>query len=176
MSGRVTAGLTVIALGVFLIARPQVSVPGQALSEADVRALAREARGSFPQLPEALLVSLAWIESSFNPTAVRVEPHLGTASVGLMQTLVTTAQWLHGFGIFSAERPTFASLTDPRVSMFWGAAYLNWLHGQRPRFAPADRQEEFLVRAYNGGPGNWDSAATLNHWRKYLAAKAELGG
>ncbi|CAI5466808.1 unnamed protein product [Closterium sp. Yama58-4] len=36
------------------------------------------------------------------------------------------------------------------------------------------RSEEFVVRAYNGGPGGADKPATAVYWRKYLKAKENL--
>lgn len=123
-----------------------------------------------------MATTIAFIESSFNPTAIRVEIAIGDASVGLMQTLVTTAQWLYdsqGYRNFSG-RPDFTSLFDPEVSMFFGQAYLDYL--ARTNSLTRGKGEEVIVRGYNGGPGGAFKSFTDGYWNKYQKAKKELFG
>jgi soluble lytic murein transglycosylase-like protein len=145
--------------------------PG-ALSETEVRSLARSIVSNFGlQVDPDQLVRIAWIESSFDPGAVRPEPHINDASAGLMQTLEGTAQWLAGdmgYDAFGA-RPTLQTLMGPQASLYYGAAYLEWLKNAY------NRGEEWTVRAYNGGPGGADKDYTRGYWRKYLDAKERFG-
>lgn len=144
------------------------------LTEAQVRELAQQTvRQYFPQVDPEMLVAMAKIESSFDPLAYRFEKHLDDASAGLMQTLESTALWLfNDMGAKAKGRPTMASLMQPDVSMYFGAAYVNWLR----RYRNQPRGEEWIVRAYNGGPA-WETAnpvakgMTANHWRKYQLAR-----
>ncbi|MDD9911678.1 MAG: transglycosylase SLT domain-containing protein [Alphaproteobacteria bacterium] len=122
----------------------------------------------FPRVDRNMLVAMAQIESSLNPTAKRYEPHINTYSYGLMQTLLTTADWLYrDMGATAYGRPTEKSLKDPETSMYFAAAYVKWLMNYRGQ----QRSEEWIVRAYNGGP-SWEQrtgsiSMTLNHWNKY---------
>lgn len=148
---------------------------GKALTEAQVRELAAATTQIyFPRVDPNMLVAMAWIESSFRPDAVRYEPHLDDGSTGLMQTLVGTAHWLwEQMGARAFGEPTPANLLEPDRSLYFGAAYVNWLrtYGGKPR------SEEWIVRAYNGGPG-WEKSgvtATANHWAKYQAARGRFG-
>ena len=120
-----------------------------------------------------MLVAMAFIESSFNPDALRPEPHINDASAGLMQTLERTAQWLHDdFPRYRYHtRPTLAGLMKPEMSMHFGAAYVDYLSTYLGR----GRSEEFIVRGYNGGPDGINRSATLHHWRKYQVARERFG-
>lgn len=116
-----------------------------------------------------MLVTMAKIESDFNKKAYRYEAHKEDASTGLMQTLLGTAKWLatdmhyNRYGV-----PTEADLKNPKKSIYYGAAYVNWLRGK-------SSSEQWIVESYNGGPGNSNSR-TMNHWSKYKQAKKELYG
>ena len=172
-----TAGPLLIALAAAFALTHKKTVEGSMkLSPADeVLRLAETTveRHGFNADPK-MLRAMAFIESSFNPTAVRVEPHINNASAGLMQTLVGTAQWLardfvryRSFGI-----PNLDDLMQPQVSMYFGAAYVDWLSN----YNGARRSEEFIVRAYNGGPGNaTGSSQTKRYYEKYLAARERFG-
>lgn len=148
---------------------------GRTLTEAQVRNLAQSTVTShFPRVDPNMLVSMAWIESSFRADAIRYEPHINDGSTGLMQTLVGTAHWLwEQMGARAFGEPTPQSLLDPAQSMYFGAAYVNWLR----TYGGKARSEEWIVRAYNGGPG-WETRAvsqTANHWAKYQAARGRFG-
>lgn len=172
MSAKAAAALALVAVGLVAI-NERVLAGGLApLSLSQVRALARDVTSNLVRADPDMIVRIAWIESAFNPAAIRAEPKIGDASVGLMQTLISTAQWLHSdLGFTRLGRPDAATLMDPRQSMYFGGAYLLWLSTYRGR----QRGEEFMVRAYNGGPGGADSSATLEYWRRYLDAKRRFG-
>jgi soluble lytic murein transglycosylase-like protein len=114
----------------------------------------------------AVAVAVAEIESSRDPRAVRWEPALGDASTGLMQVLGRTATWLASIGYGAFGSPGYDDMLRPEVSMYLGCAYLDYLS----RYGGQGRDLEFVVRAYNGGPGGVMRAATLPYWRKFLAA------
>lgn len=198
--------LTIIALGgaalLWLLrqvgAMPSDVAPppaaGDAPAELDVDALPSNRQLTKPEVlelarvtvdrfglrsPVDMLVTMAWIESSFRPWVIGDEGR----SFGLMQLLDeprdrSTAQWLArdlGFNAYGSSLPR-SELLRPQVSMYLGAAYVHWLS----RYRGIARSEQWIVRAYNGGPG-WESASssslsnTLRHWNRYLAAKAQLG-
>lgn len=144
-----------------------------AASASEVLALARAtiARHDF-RVDAVMAAAIAEIESGGNPLALRYEPHIGDASVGLMQTLVSTAQWLWDIGYRDFPQPTMAALAEAHASMYFGCAYLDWLKRRNASSA----SEEWIVRAYNGGPGGATKPATLPYWQKYKAAKAALIG
>ena len=133
----------------------------------------------FQNVDPKMLVAMIQIESSFNPRAVRFEANIrnrytpnGDSSYGLMQTLWSTALWLYqdmgatAFSVATAQR-----LFDPTVSVYFGAAYVNWLL----RWKGVARSEDWIVMSYNGGPGA-DNSQTRNHLRKYHEAKASQAG
>jgi len=144
---------------------------GLTLDQVEVQMLASEIinRYRFSISPE-MVVRIAWIESHFDASASRYEPHLQDASTGLMQTLLSTARWLATDMGYSAYVPTMADLMDTKTSIYFGAAYLDYLS----RYRGKSRSEEWIVRAYNGGPGH-STGATNAYWQKYLKAKGEVG-
>lgn len=171
---------TAILLGLgaaFALTRQKARIGADGPMTVDqVRALAEEkVRLTGFNADPRMLVAMAWIESSFDPLAVREEPHIGDASAGLMQTLLGTAQWLHDdFPRYRDKgRPQFNDLMDPATSMYFGAAYVDWLSG----YAGVLRSEEWIVRAYNGGPGAGAqrSSQTKRHYEKYLEARRRFG-
>jgi len=120
-----------------------------------------------------MAAAIAMVESSGNPVALRFEPfvpHLGGAdySTGLMQTLTSTAQWLYrDMGYRQMPEPDGASLLDPKISMYFGCAYLDYLQSYRG----VARSEEWIVQSYNAGPGN----TQFVYLEKYLRAKDAFG-
>eukprot|EP00250_Pteridium_aquilinum_P015871 c22811_g1_i3 orf=433-1797(+) len=106
------------------------------------------------KLDPLMICAIAEIESDRQPLAYRFEPKLGEASTGLMQTLQSTAEWF----------------ARPFVSVYFGAAFLMWVS----TYGGKAQSEEFMVRAYNGGPKHTTSKSTLVYWNKYLAAKKSL--
>lgn len=171
------ANLAILVAGLaglfFVISRKTLTLPGAALSSTAVANLALETKATyFAKVPIDMLRAIAEIESGRNPLAVRFEPHVGDASIGLMQTLLGTARWLAtDMGATAFGVPDAQDLLDARTSMYFGAAYLDWLFD----WNGAKHSEEWIVRSYNGGPGNV-STATDNYWRKYQVALSNLQG
>lgn len=152
------------------------------LSRAQVEAIAKRITQTyFPFVDWRMLVTMCAIESSFQPSAQRKEYNargeVRDISYGLMQVLISTAAWIYkDLGRRSYGAASVANLTKPETSIYYGAAYVNWLR----TWKGARRSEEWIVRAYNGGPG-WASSATaqsmtLNHWTKYRKQKAAFYG
>lgn len=127
-------------------------------------------------LPPEILRAMVVQESGGNPWAIRYEPGFfrryldgkpmnfvpkgcsadternGRAiSWGLLQIMGETAR-AQGF------RGGFPELCDPDVGLYWAALYLSRL---RDRYFDRGGWDG-VVRAYNGGPGNWDNP--LNHY------------
>lgn len=116
------------------------------------------------------LLAIAYIESSFNPTASRYEAHIRDASIGIMQTLGETARWLASeMGYTAYGVPDMEDLMKPEISMYFGAAFIDWLS----RYYGVKRSEKWIVESYNGGPGNSNNQ-TRAYYQKYLRAKQKL--
>lgn len=127
----------------------------------------------FPAVDPLMLRAMVEVESSRFPCALRDEPQISDASMGLMQTLLhSNALWLYNdMGARAMGEPSFESLRIPEVSVYFGGAYVNFLR----RYQGHARSEEQIVRDYNGGPGRGSRiGATLHHWDKYQAAKSRL--
>lgn len=117
-----------------------------------------------------MILTMAKIESSLDPLAERFEPHINDSSIGLMQTLLGTATWLYNdIGARAYGAPTKESLQRPEVSIYFGAAYINWLSTWRGQA----QSENWIVESYNGGPGNSNSQ-TRNHLSKYIKTKQQI--
>jgi hypothetical protein len=154
---------------------------GGTMNQSDVATLAQQTcTAYFTDVDWRMLVSMAKVESQFDPKAARTEYNsngsIRDVSYGLMQVLMGTAAWEYqNLGATVYGSPTANSMQDPAVNMYFGAAYVHWLinyHG-------GGHSEEWIVRAYNGGPG-WATTAsglsmTANHWAKYKQAKRDLG-
>jgi len=146
---------------------------GGQMSRAQVKALVERIVGSYtPGIDPRMVRAIIEIESTRFPQAWRNEPHISDASIGLMQTLHRTALFLYDtYGAKSMARPSDAAdLLNPETSVYFGANYLEYLTS----YGGGGHSEEWIVRAYNGGPGNAMSTATANYWNKYKAAKAAL--
>ena len=165
------AGVLGLGAAVAFMSRRVISLGG-ALTESEVRTFAESIIGQFNlRVDPRMVVRIAWIESAFEPTALRLESKIGDASAGLMQTLVSTAQWLAtdmGYRAFGV--PKLVDLMGPQASIYFGAAYLRYLSNYRNR----GRSEEWIVRSYNGGPGHGRSS-TDKYWDRYLDAKRRFG-
>mgnify|MGYP005850880343 CR=1 FL=1 len=166
-----TAGLIAL-FGGLVLAFNNASSKTARLSVEQVKQLAEQTvrENGWSRVDPLMLRTMTEIESSRNPQAVRVEKHLNDASIGLMQTLLGTAEWLYAdMGATRFGKPTKESLMRPEVSMYFGGAMVNWLSNYRGR----PRGEEWVVMSYNGGPGA-NNGQTNNHWRKYQEAKGRL--
>jgi len=87
------------------------------------------------------------IESSFQPNAQRFEAHLNDASIGLMQTLYSTA-------VDRGYQGGPAGLFDPETSIRFGMRQLKWSFDfLATRLGREPTQEEW-IGSYNAGVGN----------------------
>ncbi|CAM6084782.1 unnamed protein product [Calypogeia fissa] len=143
------------------------------ITEVEMRAIAEIILDRhFSKLDPIMVSAVAEIESSRNPLASRWDEELQESSVGVMQVLESTADWLAkdiGYKAYAVDW-TPSMLYRPFVSVYFGAAYLKWLstyEGKR-------RSEEFIVRRYSGGPKSAGSKKTLDYWNKYLIAKQNI--
>jgi len=126
-----------------------------------------EAAAKASAVDPALIYAMMKKESNFKPSSVS-----GPGATGLMQLMPGTAAMLaKGRGLLGAP------LTDPKVNIPLGAAYLASLKNDVAAVAappgPGEDQHDALLRAvihcYNGGPGNYAK------WRKlYPDADATL--
>jgi len=113
-------------------------------------------------VPIELIVATIATESSGNPSARRAERRLRTESVGLMQTLVTTAQQVLG-----AKSLTGDDLLDPTTSIRAGTAYIAQQRVST-HFDPP-----LVAAAYNAGSLQRDDAIA-DRW-KLLCYPANTG-
>lgn len=127
-------------------------------------------------LEPTIITAMAIQESQLKPWATRNESR-GRKSVGLMQTLIGTAQDMYNRGYTAVGQPSEQSLMKPHVSMYFGMAYMDWLQRTYPARhdydGPHDNYWQWYVRAYNGGPG-WENSKkgremTAVHWSKVKA-------
>lgn len=90
-------------------------------------------------VPKALIKATVKVESDFNPSAFRQEPHLKDASWGLMQILLSTARWI-------SKNPdlTASALMQPEFNVYVGTMYLKYLMGKYGNI-------QDVMAAYNAG-------------------------
>lgn len=83
---------------------------------------------------------------------------------GLMQVRPGTAEWMHDNG-YTRLAPTQANLRTEHGGIYFGTAYLDFMARRYP-----GKSQDWLIRAYNGGPG-WEgsSAKAQENTAKYLA-------
>eukprot|EP00873_Tetraselmis_striata_P038967 jgi/Tetstr1/459231/TSEL_000041.t1 len=133
------------------------------------------------------LATVAYIESGGNPNARRFEPSLGCPSLGLTQVLLVTARWLitdttpklppgkmaHRPVGSPVPRPpeipepTQQTLIDPFISMWYGAAYLQYLS----IYKFTARDEEWIIRSYNIGPEGVTTKDNDQYYARYVKVK-----
>ncbi len=104
-------------------------------------------------VPVELIVATIATESGGDPDARRAEPHLGTESVGLMQTLITTAREALGKRAISGD-----DLLEPAMSIAAGAAYISQQR-KSTHFDPP-----LVAASYNAGSLRRDPAPG-NRWK-----------
>lgn len=157
------------------------------LTEREVRTLANYVvKTYYPSVNPLMLMAMAKIESSFITTTSRYESHVtawtadkkADTSLGIMQTLTVIARDMYTKGAASYGNPARHTgvlpplnhlLYNPLASMYFGAAYVDWLR-RHPRVGNSERA---IVESYNAGPGN-SNTQSQNHYAKYNAAKAVL--
>ena len=166
-AGLVTAAGTIRNLGAAF--GPVIGM-GQAWNAATVRLTAAKLRTLHNLNADPMMVAaMVKIESRYNASAKRYEAHLNDSSYGLMQTMLKTAQWLHGLGYKGKDYPTAKTLVDGETSLYFGMAYIDYL----AKYKGKARDERWIVESYNGGPGN-SNKQTQTHYAKYLQAKTEV--
>ncbi|KAL6998873.1 hypothetical protein U1Q18_000040 [Sarracenia purpurea var. burkii] len=124
------------------------------------------------QIDSDMICALAELESDRQPTATRYNKKTKEISVGIMQILPKTADWLVrelGYREYDVEGNSNL-LYRPFINVYLGAAYLKWLSN----YDQQERSEEFIVRAYKGGTKKATSKSTLQYWRRYLSVKESL--
>ncbi len=92
-----------------------------------------------------LIAAVIEAESDWNP---RAQSTVGAQ--GLMQVMPSTARELAQRGRVNAEKYPFESLSDPRVNIEYGAAYLRYL-------VERYHEIETALAAYNAGLANVDA-------------------
>ena len=117
-----------------------------------------------------MAATIAMIESGGDPAAERQEPRLNDASYGLMQTLLGTATWLYGLGYSSMGEPTSETLLNAEGSMYFGCGYLHWLRN----YQGSPQTDDFVVAAYNGGPGGASGAGPQAYLASYQSTYSSL--
>ncbi|GLU05034.1 hypothetical protein SLE2022_221590 [Rubroshorea leprosula] len=124
------------------------------------------------KLDPEMICAIAELESDRQPLAIRYEKKIKDTTIGIMQLLPKTAEWLsgeHGYQSYQVQGiPDL--LFRPFVSVYFGAAYLEWLSN----FEGKERSEEFVVRAYKGGTKQATHKSTLPYWKRYLSVKESL--
>ncbi|GER52779.1 hypothetical protein STAS_30265 [Striga asiatica] len=92
---------------------------------------------------------------------------------GLMGIDYPTAHWLYKHGCYKAYKvESTEDLTKPFVSMYFGAAYMNWLSEYEGR----ERDLQFVVQAYLSGPQNVNLQEASPLWIKFEEALSRYQG
>ncbi|KAL9365059.1 hypothetical protein Peur_042932 [Populus x canadensis] len=125
------------------------------------------------QVHPDMICAIAELASDRQPLSTRwYDKKTKETALGIMQILPQTAEWLVrdlGYRAYEVEgNPEI--LCRPFVSVYFGAAYLKWLSN----FEKKVRSEEFIVRAYDGGPKKATHKSTLPYWKRYLCVKESL--
>ncbi|MCL7032646.1 hypothetical protein MKW94_000620 [Papaver nudicaule] len=148
---------------------------GQAfLTQTEMKAVAGTVvrRYFLSQIDPDMICAISELESDRQPLAMRYNKKTKDTTLGIMQVLPKTAEWLereNGYQIYQIEGD-LELLHKPFINVYFGAAYLKWLSN----YDGKDRNEEFVVRAYRGGPKKANHKSTLDYWRRYLLVKQSL--
>ena len=111
---------------------------GAITASSEIESLISKASVAY-NVPKALIKATVKVESDFNPSAFRQEPHLKDASWGLMQILLSTAKWI-------TKNPdlTASALMQPEFNVYTGTKYLAYLMGRY-------NNVKDVMAAYNAG-------------------------
>ncbi|KAB5547958.1 hypothetical protein DKX38_011364 [Salix brachista] len=140
-----------------------------------------------------MICAIAELESDRQPLSTKwYGKKTKETALGIMQILPKTAEWLVrdlGYRAYEVEGNP-ENLYRPFVSVYFGAAYLKWLSNFEEKKVINQRElvqltiylatnnlvrsEEFIVRAYNGGPKKATHKSTLTYWKRYLSVKESL--
>ena len=136
------------------------------VSSIQYRDIIRDLRArKFPEVEEELVLAIIETESTFDPKASRFEEFNPNTdqdddfSIGLMQVLSKTSEWLGYDGRFEV-------LEDPAYNIEVGMAYLAWLKKQFPG------NLEGVVMGYNEGAGNYKKGKRV--WTYYSRVTARM--
>ncbi|KAL5731354.1 hypothetical protein ACHQM5_004092 [Ranunculus cassubicifolius] len=124
------------------------------------------------QIDQDMIRAIAELESDRQPLKTQYNKKAKGNTLGIMQILPKTAEWLvseMGYRAYEIEGDSVL-LHRPFVSVYFGAAYLKWLS----TFDGKERSEEFVVRAYRLGPKKATHKSTLDYWQRYLSVKHTL--
>ncbi|XP_061350599.1 uncharacterized protein LOC133295761 [Gastrolobium bilobum] len=116
-----------------------------------------------------MICAIAELESDRQLLVMRSDHKSKEPTVGLMQLQSKNADWLIselGYRSYAAEE-NIEFLFKPFINVYLGAAYIKWLSN----FEDKKRSEEFIVRAYKGGPKKAIHKSTLRYWKSYLSVK-----
>ncbi|XP_028803828.1 uncharacterized protein LOC114758893 [Neltuma alba] len=141
------------------------------LTQTELRAVAEIVIGRhFPsKIDPAMVCAIAELESDRLLLVTRSEGKSKQRRFGLMQLMPNDSEWLIselGYSSYLAEGNSDV-LYRPFINVYFGAAYIKWLSN----FEDTERSEEFMVRAYKGGPKKATHKSTLPYWKRYLAVK-----
>ncbi|KAK9152196.1 hypothetical protein Syun_010505 [Stephania yunnanensis] len=124
------------------------------------------------QIDPDIICAIAELESDRQLLATRYNKKIKDYTIGIMQLLPQTAEWLFremGYRAYDIiGNPDM--LYRPFTSVYFGAAYLNWLSS----YEGIERMEEFVVRAYRHGTKKATHKSTLKCWQLYLSVKQSL--
>lgn len=140
---------------------------GQDLTVDQIYSLAEQVLDAMgiTDITPAMASAIALNESGGNTAAVRQEPSLNTASYGLMQVLLTTAQWLNTIGYTSYAASALLNDGSGEASMYFGCAYLHWLRNYQGNV----QTDSWVVEAYNGGPGGVGGAGPQRYYASWVS-------
>ncbi|XP_059666725.1 uncharacterized protein LOC132312387 isoform X2 [Cornus florida] len=129
-------------------------------------------RHFYSEIDSDMICALAELESDRQPLSTRYNKKTKEVTMGIMQILPKTAEWLVrevGYQAYGVEGNSNL-LYRPFINIYFGAAYLKWLSN----FSQKERTEEFIVRAYKGGTKKATHKSTLPYWKRYLSVKESL--
>lgn len=123
------------------------------------------------QIDSDMLCAIAELESDRQPLCTHYIKKSKASTMGIMQILPKTAEWLvRDLGYTAYRIEDSNTLYKPFVNVYLGAAYLKWLS----TYDHKERSEEFMVRAYRGGIKKANHKSTLPYWKRYLSVKESL--
>ncbi|XP_042011197.1 uncharacterized protein LOC121759610 [Salvia splendens] len=124
------------------------------------------------QIDMDMLCTIAEIESGRQILAKSYNKKPDEVNMGIMQISPKRAEWFireSGYRTYNMAEDS-KSLYKPFLNVYIAAAYLKWLSS----FDNKERSEEFMIRAYKGGPKKATHKSTLPYWKKYLSIKESL--
>ncbi|KAI3979203.1 hypothetical protein MKX01_017028 [Papaver californicum] len=118
------------------------------------------------QIDPDMICAISELESDRQPLATRCNKKTKDTTVGIMRFYQKLE---NGYQTYQIEG-NLELLHKPFINVYFCAAYLKWLSS----YDGKDRNEEFVVRAYRGGPKKANHKSKLDYWRRYLLVKQSL--